>query len=255
LGSDYVVLITSIDGASVVDTQAISISNTKTITSDYVFSIASIYKSGVVETVNTAALDRVITITSIESGTDGIGDAGSGTDTEYATITTDSVVAISSIEDTTDGDSPIVTIASDYIVTFARIERADTFKAESGPKCGRIGSNCVVTLARIERARVEKADANYGRIGSNYVITLARIERAGVDNAARAANASNYVATLRRIERAGVEKAVFSVGVVRLVNGRNTSDCVVSGKSISDTCIEYLLHPRRGDNIILLSKR
>jgi hypothetical protein len=118
IASYYVVIITSIDGRKVFDTNdllKLFISN------DYVFSIAGIYKSFVDDAVSTLALDRVITITSIESGGGAIVDAAA--EGEVAS-TTDSVVAVSSIEDTTDADSSKAARASYYVVTLARIERA-----------------------------------------------------------------------------------------------------------------------------------
>ncbi len=99
-GSYYVLTITSIDGGKVGETSGQNFTiKSSTLSNDCVFSIAGIYKSCVLDAVKTsAALDRVITITSIES--DGaIVDAGTD-----AAITTDSVVALSSIEDATISD-------------------------------------------------------------------------------------------------------------------------------------------------------
>jgi hypothetical protein len=94
-GSYYVLTITSIDDGRVGETRAIIFS----LSNDCVFSIAGIYMSFVVDAGKIpSALDRVITITSIES--DGaIVDAG----TDVA-LTADSVAAVSSIEEATLSD-------------------------------------------------------------------------------------------------------------------------------------------------------
>ena len=100
--------------------------------------------------ITSEALDRVITITSIES--DGaIVDAG----TDVA-LTTDSVVAVSSIEDATISDFDSLEAAgnaSDFVVTIGGIELARIVNAVKLPP----GSNYVVTLGRIERAGVVNA--------------------------------------------------------------------------------------------------
>jgi hypothetical protein len=203
LGSYDVVIITSINnkGVGEITTFLWTISN------DCVFSIAGIYKPFVLDAGSiSAALDGVITITSIESD-GGIVDAGTD-----ATLTADFVVAVSSIEDATlsDFDSLVAAgNASDFVVTISGIEFARIVNAVILPP----DSNYVVTLGRIERAGVENAVCpSEPRRGSNYVVTLGRIERAGVVNAVVSAvpvrrPGANCVLTLGRIERVGVVNA------------------------------------------------
>jgi hypothetical protein len=85
------------------------------------------------------------------------------------------------------------------------------------------------------------------RSASNYVVTLARIQRAGVGNAKAALPV--IVSLPRRYLTPELKSHILGP------QSQDASDCVVASKSISDTCIEYLLHPRQGDNIILVSKR
>jgi hypothetical protein len=240
--SYYVVIITSSDGGKVGETNTGRIGSS-TLNNDCVFSIAGIYKSTVADAGKTSdALDRVITITSIET-------KGAIVDADHA-LTSDSVIAVSSIQDATLNDEESLKAArgSDYVVTISGIERAGVVNAAEPPR----GTNYVVTLARIERAGVVNA-VSEPPLGRNCVVILGRIERAGVVNAvyARTGSASNYVLTLARIEHAGVANAVYAP----IAKAPNASDCVVASKSISDTSIDYVLLARLRDNISLVSKR
>ncbi len=120
----------------------------------------------------------------------------------------------------------------------------------------------VVTISSIERTGV--VNAAYAPNASEYVVTIAGIERTGVVNAkcrirsalASADGTRYYVVTISSIERAGVENAAKSI-LRGSVKGYllSANDYIVASKSISDASIEYFLHARLGDNIILLSKR
>jgi hypothetical protein len=179
--SYYVVIITSSDGGKVGETNTGRIGSS-TLNNDCVFSIAGIYKSTVADAGKTSdALDRVITITSIET-------KGAIVDADHA-LTSDSVIAVSSIQDATLND-------------------------EESLKAAR-GSDYVVTISGIERAGV--VNAVYARTGSasNYVLTLARIEHAGVANAvyapiAKAPNASDCVVASKSISDTSIDYVLLA---------------------------------------------
>jgi hypothetical protein len=72
-------------------------------------------------------------------------------------------------------------------------------------------------------------------------------------------DASYYIVTITGIKRAAIVKTRGANGEKRVSDNVkvsiNASNCVITSKSISDASIKYFLHPRCGDNIILLSKR
>jgi hypothetical protein len=150
----------------------------------------------------------------------------------------------------------VATNACDYVITITSINGATV--ARNTPSTDT--RNYVVAIASIERTEVV-VNAASAPNASKYVVTIVGIERTGVENAGcsiRSAFASAdgtryYVVTISSIERAGVENAVGWASGTDYVF--STSDSIITSKSISYASIKYFLYPRRGDNIILLSKR
>jgi hypothetical protein len=236
-----------------------------TTANDYVVTLLSINVASSVSVVIVVNADRATTANDYVVTTTRKNGATIVGKTDIPTNTRDYVVTLSGLE-FIEVALIVITIvrdaylanASDYVVTITSIEVA------RGIETGIIfvsatvssASDYVITIAGIYRSSVGYTVTNSsGSIPIYYVVTITSINAAAVDNAMRkrgvlclVMDTRDSIVTLGSIEDARVENA-------RSTSIANASDSVVASKSISDASIdEYFFHPRRRNNIILVSK-
>jgi hypothetical protein len=182
-----------------------------------------------------SASDYVVTVTSVKGGT--------VLDAEKAS-TSDYVAAISSIDSATVVE-PYASIGGstrNSVVIIASSYGAKRGHHNSSSHFGN-ASDYVVTISSINDATVTFSTTQ--GVGSKVATRGAKANTTS-GSVVSVTAAGEYIIPIAGIENTIIEKAEPAT---------ITSNSVVASKSISDTSIDYLLYPRRGNNIILLSKR